>query len=77
MENLGLLPSEELAYRPRMSGVDHIFTLNILREAMVAKKGLFFVALIDLHKAFPSVDRVRLLNALSDAGASDLTVAIL
>jgi hypothetical protein len=77
METTGLLPSEQLAYRPRMSGVDHIFTLNILREDAVAKQGSFFVALIDLRKAFPSVNRVRLLNALSDAGVSDLTVAIL
>jgi hypothetical protein len=77
MESSGLLPPEQLAYRAHLSGVDHIYTLNILREAAVARTGSFYAAFIDLRKAFPSVNRVRLLNSLSSAGASDLTVAIL
>jgi hypothetical protein len=77
MEVSGFLPPEQLAYRSRRSGVDHVYTLNILWDNAVAKMGSFYVALIDLRKAFPSVNRVRLLNALTDAGASNLVVAIL
>ncbi len=77
MEKKKLLPVEQLAYRSGLSGVDHIFTLNILREDIVARKGAFFVALIDLRKAFPSVNRGSLLNDLTDTGVSGRTVSVL
>jgi hypothetical protein len=77
MEQTEALPDEQLAYRAAMSGVDHIYTLNVLRESIVAKKGKFFVALIDLKKAFPSIDRVSLLKDLVSAGVSDKMVAML
>ncbi len=43
----------------------------------VANPGAFFVALIDLKKAFPSVSRSRLLNDLTDAGVSGQMVSVL
>jgi hypothetical protein len=77
MEKKNLLPAEQLAYRTGMSGVDHVFTLNVLREVAVAAKGAFYVALIDLRKAFPSVNRSSLLNDLTDAGVSGKMVSML
>ncbi len=77
VEQESSLPKEQLAYRSAMSGVDHIYTLNVLRESEVAKRGRFFVALIDLKKAFPSVNRSSLLRDLVEAGVSDQMVSML
>jgi hypothetical protein len=77
MESKCLIPPEQLAYRAHHSGSDHIYALNVIRESAIAKKKKLFVAFIDLRKAFPSVNRVRLLQDLANAGASDMTVSIL
>ncbi len=72
----GLLPPEQLAYRSGLSGTDHIFYLHVLRESEVAKDGSFFAGFIDLRKAFPSVNRRRLLESLVHEGVSDKMVAM-
>ncbi len=77
MESRQLLPFEQLAYYERFSGTDHIYTLNVIREAALAKQKRLLVSFIDLKKAFPSMNCVRLLQDLADAGVSDKTVAIL
>jgi hypothetical protein len=73
----GLLPPEQLAYRCGLSGTDHLFVLNILKEdAIITGKNLC-VGLIDLQKAFPSVNRKKLIEDLVGAGVSRQTVALI
>ncbi len=72
-----LLPEEQLAYRSGLSGVDHIYYLHVIRESEVARNGVCYAGFIDLRKAFPSVNRRKLLESLVNAGASDKTVSIL
>ncbi len=69
-ESNNLLPEEQLAYRHGLSGTDHLFILNILKEVSIESNRPLFVSLVDLRKAFPSVDRERLLRDLRDAGTS-------
>jgi hypothetical protein len=72
-----LLPIEQLAYRRGLSGTDHLFVLNVLKDdAIITGKDLC-VGLIDLKKAFPSVDRRKLILDLVQAGVSTRTVALL
>ncbi len=73
----GLLPIEQLAYRSGLSGTDHLYILNILKEdAMLTGKKLC-AGLIDLRKAFPSVNRRKLILDLVNVGVSARTVALL
>jgi hypothetical protein len=77
LESEKLLPPQQLAYRQAMSGTDHLFLLNILIEDAMARGKTLFVGLIDLKKAFPSVDRKKLLEDLVSAGVSCRTVSVL
>ncbi len=76
IENNGLLPPEQLAYRCGLSGTDHLFVLNILKEDAILTGKALCVGLIDLQKAFPSVNRKRLVEDLVGAGVSTRTVAL-
>jgi hypothetical protein len=71
------LPLEQLAYRSGFSGTDHLFLLNILIGDAIARRGTFYMGLIDLRKAFPSVDRGELIRDLVQAGVSAKMVDIL
>ncbi len=72
-----LLPSEQIAYRPGHNGSDHLFSLTVLREQVKAEGGQLHAAFVDLRKAFPSVNRQRLLNNLNEMGVSDQFLRIL
>jgi hypothetical protein len=72
-----LLPEEQLAYRRGLSGTDHLFLLNVLIEDAMARGKTLYVALVDLRKAFPSVDRGKLLKDLVEAGVSSRTVSLI
>ncbi len=76
-ESNSLLPLEQLAYRHGLSGTDHLFLFNILKEQSLKLGRPLFVSLIDLRKAFPSVDREKLLTDLRDAGTSARFVAVM
>ncbi len=65
-----LLPDNQLAYRRGLSGTDHLYLLNIFMEDAVARGETLFVGLLDLRKAFPSVDRAELIEDLVQAGVS-------
>jgi hypothetical protein len=65
------LPEEQIAYRPGKVGTDHLFSLSVLRERNRRKRRPLFAAFVDLTKAFPSVNRQRLLDKLSVIGVSD------
>jgi hypothetical protein len=73
----GLLPPEQLAYRCGLSGTDHLFVLNILKEDAILTGKTLCVGLVDLQKAFPSVNRRKLIEDLVGAGASSRTVALI
>jgi hypothetical protein len=75
-ESNSLLPSEQLAYWHGLSGTDHLFLLNILKEHSIELGRPLFVSLVDLRKAFPSVDREKLLIDLRDSGRSSQFVSI-
>ncbi len=72
-----LLPREQLAYRPGHNGVDHLYSLSLLKEHAKAHGHRLNAAFIDLRKAFPSVNRQRLLNKLASIGVSDGFLRIL
>ncbi len=76
-ESEQLLPREQLAYRPGHNGVDHLYSLSLLREHARAQGHHLHAAFIDLRKAFPSVNRQRLLNRLASLGVSDGFLRIL
>ncbi len=76
LDSHSLIPTEQLAYRSCLSGTDHIFYLHVIRESEVARHGSFFAGFIDLRKAFPSVNRRRLLESLIGAGVSDKMVSM-
>jgi hypothetical protein len=72
-----LLPDEQIAYRPGKNTTDHLFTLTLVREWLSAKGLKLHSAFVDLRKAFPSVNRQRLLDKLSELGVSDQFLRIL
>ncbi len=76
IEDNGLLPPEQLAYRCGLSGTDHLFVLNVLKEDAILTGKSLCVGLIDLQKAFPSVNRKKLIEDLVGAGVSSCTVAL-
>ncbi len=76
-EHNSLIPIEQLAYRHGLSGKNHLFLLNILKEDSIERGKPLFVSLIDLRKAFPSVNREELLADLVRARTSAQFVAIL
>jgi hypothetical protein len=55
IEANGLLPREQVAYRTGLSGTDHLFLLNVLKEDAILTGKKLHVGFIDLQKAFPSV----------------------
>jgi hypothetical protein len=72
-----LLPDEQIAYRPGRNTTDHLYSLTLLRELSTANGRPLHSGFIDLKKAFPSVDRQRLLNKLSEYGVSEKFLCIL
>jgi hypothetical protein len=62
------LPEEQLAYRPGKVGTDHLYSLSVLRERSRRRRKPLFSAFVDLRKAFPSINRQRLLDKLSAIG---------
>jgi hypothetical protein len=72
-----LLPAEQIAYRPGHNGTDHLFSLCLIRDRARASGQSLFTSFVDLRKAFPSVDRQRLLHHLSSLGVSDYFLRIL
>jgi hypothetical protein len=77
IESQGLLPQEQLAYRQGLSGTDHLFLLNVLMEDALKTRKKLCIGLVDLQKAFPSVDRRRLIEDLVSAGVSKQTVGLI
>ncbi len=71
------LPAEQVAYRPGKVGSEHLFSLTVLREQARVRKIPLFAAFVDIKKAFPSVNRQRMLNKLSEDGVSDQFLRIL
>jgi hypothetical protein len=76
-ESEKLLPAEQIAYRPGHNGTDHLFSLTLLREHFSSANTRLHAGFIDLRKAFPSVNRQRLLNKLCQLGVSDAFLEVL
>jgi hypothetical protein len=76
-EDQGLLPLEQLAYRRGLSGTDHLFLLNVLKDDAILTGKQLCVGLIDLRKAFPSVNRRKLIEDLVSAGVTTRTVGLI
>ncbi len=72
-----LLPQEQIAYRPGRHGADHLYSMTLLREHYCKNGKKLHAAFIDLRKAFPSVDRQKLLDELSRLGVSDRFLRVL
>jgi hypothetical protein len=76
-ESEKLLPAEQIAYRPGQNGSDHLFSLTLLREHFNSANTRVHAGFIDLRKAFPSVNRQRLLDKLCHLGVSDAFLEVL
>ncbi len=72
-----VLPPEQIAYRPGHNGSDHLYSLTLLREHFNSPNSQLRASFDDLRKAFPSVNRQRLLNELSRLGVSDPFLRVL
>ncbi len=72
-----ILPPEQIAYRPGHNGSDHLYSLTLLREHFNSPNSRLHAGFVDLRKAFPSVNRQRLLDELSRLGVSDPFLRVL
>lgn len=71
MEECELLAEEQAGFRADRSTVDHIFSLLcIIQKSMAQNKGKVYLAFVDYHKAFDSVDREKLWTCLGKKGLS-------
>ena len=62
-----LLPPNQFGFRPRMNTEQPIETLiQAIKYSLEKKKGKLYVLFVDFHKAFDTVDRVKLLKKLHD-----------
>jgi hypothetical protein len=67
-----LIPDCQFGFRVGASTLDAIFVFTTLISRYVGLQGSqLFVALIDFQKAFPSVNRAKLVAKLGDLGVSD------
>ena len=56
-EAKGILPEEQCVFRPARSAIDTLFVVRRLQELGRARKIPLYMCLIDLQKAYDSVDR--------------------
>ena len=66
-ERVGILPEEQCGFRPNRSTIDIMFVIRRLQELARKKRIPLYVCLIDLTKAYDSVDRTLLWTVLSPA----------
>ena len=64
--------TEQAGFRRGFSTTDHIFTLySMINNCLYGnKRGKFYVAFIDYRKAFDSINRIKLWEALEETGIS-------
>ena len=75
LESNSKLPREQLAYRKARSGEEHILSLHLLRETVLAGNESLYAGFLDLTKAFPSVNRQMLIKDLVVAGVSSKIIS--
>ncbi|XP_030850228.1 uncharacterized protein LOC590229 [Strongylocentrotus purpuratus] len=70
-------PREQAGFRRGFSTMDHIHTINQLKEKCQEFNIPLCVALVDYEKAFDSVETYALLKALQDQGINKVYIEIL
>ena len=61
------IPIDQAAYQPGRSATEHVFSIKILAEkAITSNDFTLYLLLIDMSKAFDTVDRSKLLSILEE-----------
>ena len=75
-EAKGLLPEEQCEFRPDRSTTDMMFVVRRLQESEWKAGVYLFMCLIDLQKAYDTVDRTLLWQVLIRIGVSPEIIAV-
>ena len=74
-ERVGILPEEHSGFRPNRSTTDMMFVIRRLQELAWKKRIPLYVCLIDLTKAYDSVDRTLLWTVLARFGLPQIMIS--
>ena len=72
-----ILPESQCVFRRSRSTIDMIFTLRQLQEKAVEQQQSLYMVIIDLSKAFDTVDRSTLWTLLTRCGCPETFVKII
>ena len=76
-EAKGLLPEEQCGFRPDDSTTDMMFVVGRLKEVGQKAGGPLHMCFIDLQKAYDTVDRTLLWQALARIGVPPQMIAVI
>ena len=76
-ERVGILPEEQSGFRPNRSATDMMFMILRLQELARKKQIPLYVCLIDLTKAYDSVDRTLLRTVLARFGVPHKIISVI
>ena len=74
---VGILPEKQSGFRPNRSTTDMMFVIRRLQELARKKRIPLYVCLIDLTKAYNSVDRTLLWTVLARFGVPQKTISVI
>ena len=76
-KRVGILPEEQIGFRPNRSTADRIFVIRRLQELAWKKQIPLYVCFIDLIKAYDSVDRTLLWTVLARFGVPHNMISVI
>ena len=76
-ERLGILPEEQSGFRPNHSPTDMMFVIRRLQELARKKRIPLYVCLIDLTKAYDSIERIHLWTVLARFGVPQIVILVI
>ena len=76
-ERVGILQEEQSAFRPNHSTTDMMFAIRRLQELARKKRIPLYVCLIELAKAYYSVDRTLIWTVLARFGVSQNMISVI
>ena len=76
-ERVGILPGEQMGFRPNRSTTDTMFVIRRLQELARKKQIPLYKCFIDLTKAYDSVDRTLLWIILARFGVPKIVISVI
>ena len=76
-ERVGILPEEQSGFRPNRSTTDMVFVIRRLHELTRKRHIPLYACFIELTKAYDSVDRVLLWEALACFGVTQNIISVI